>query len=325
MHSYSTERILPIFEGKTVLVTGGAGHIGSHIVDEIPADVKRAIIYDNFAEGRESNIEHLTSGKVELVRRDIRDYEDLNKAMKGVDYVFHTASILLLECRDHPDKALDVNVKGTYNVIRACIENKVKKVVFSTTGSVYGDPLYMPMDENHPYNSETLYGTTKIAGEHLFRDFYRSNGLQYVGLRYFNIYGPRQHYKGAYAQIIPRWFDKVLYNGLPLVINGDGTQTMDMTYVTDVAKANILAMVSDVTNDFINVGTGKQWSIVQIKEAMERVVGYKLPATFIPQDVNLVKRRQCSTEKAKKLIGFEAEVQIEEGLRRYYDWRQGNS
>jgi len=313
-------------ENSIVMVTGGAGHIGSHVVDEVLSYFpEKVIIYDNFAEGRESNIVHLAKDPaVEVVRRDIRDYADLTKVMKGVDYVFHTASILLLECRDHPDKALDVNIKGTYNLIRACVENKVKKVVFSTTGSVYGEPLHLPMDEEHPYNSETFYGTTKIAGEHLFRDYYRSHGLEYVGLRYFNIYGPRQHYKGAYAQIIPRWVDKVLYNDLPLVINGDGTQTMDMTYVTDVARANALAVESDVTHDFINVGTGRFWSILQIKQALDEAVGRELPVTFIPQDVNLVKRRQCSTEKAEKLLGFKYSVEMPEGIKKYYEWRQNN-
>jgi UDP-glucose 4-epimerase len=176
------------------------------------------------------------------------------------------------------------------------------------------------MDENHPYNSETLYGTTKIAGEHLCRDFYREYGLQYIGLRYFNVYGPRQHYKGAYAQIVPRWID-LLQAGEPLTIHGDGSQTMDMTYVSDVARANILALQSDVTNDFINVGTGKATSVLEVAQIMMEITGSKIPIKYISQDVNLVKHRQCSTEKAKRLIGFEAAVSVKEGIKRYYEWR----
>jgi len=307
-------------EGSKVLVSGGAGHIGSHIVDELLAkNVEKVIVYDNLAEGRVSNLQN--DARIELIRRDIRDYEDLSIAMKDVDYVFHTASILLLECRDHPDKAIDINIKGTFNVIKASIDSGVKKVIFSTTGSVYGDPSYLPMDELHPFNSETFYGTTKIAGEHLFRDYYRSHELKYVGLRYFNIYGPRQHYKGAYAQIIPRWVDRI-EAGEPLVIHGDGSQTMDMTYVSDVARANVLALESDVTNDFINIGTGESWSILQLAEIMKEISGQDLPFTFIPQDVNLVKRRKCSTEKAKDLIGFEYKIDVRTGLRMYFDWRQ---
>lgn len=311
---------------STILVTGGAGHVGSHIVDELlTSSPKKIIIYDNFAEGRESNLSQIPKdAPIEIVRRDIRDLEDVTKAMEGVDYVFHTASVLLLECRDRPEKALDVNIKGTYNVIRAAIKNSVKKVIFSSSSSVYGDPDYVPTDENHPYHSETFYGTTKIVGEHFFIDYHRSDGLNFVGLRYFNIYGTRQHYKGAYAQIIPRWVDKILYNNLPLIIHGDGSQTMDMVYVDDVVRANILALESDVTHDFINVGTGISTTILQTKEALEKVVGQELPCVFIPQDINLVKTRQGSTKKAKELLGFEAKVGVEEGLRKYYEWRLAN-
>lgn len=309
-----------MLENSTVLVSGGAGHIGSHIVDELlKENVKKIIVYDNLCEGRVSNLAN--DSRIELIRRDIRDREDLSVAMKGVDYVIHTASVLLLECRDHPDKAIDINIRGTYNVIKASIDAGVKKLIFSSSGSVYGEPIKVPMNEEHPYNSETFYGTTKITGEHLLIDHYRSSGLQFVGLRYFNVYGPRQHYKGAYAQIIPRWVDRIFANE-PLVIFGDGSQTMDMTYVTDIAKANVLALKSDVTHDFVNVGTGNQWSILQLANMMKEITGHNLPYTFIPQDVNLVKRRQCSTEKAKELIGFEYKVNVYDGLKMYYEWRK---
>ena len=305
-------------KGSRVLVTGGAGHIGSHIVDElIAAGVGSILVYDNLAEGRAFNL----PGGAEPRRRDIRDYEDLEAAMVGCDYVFHIASVLLLECRVRPRKALEVNVMGTFNVLQAAVAVGVKKVIFASTGSVYGEPLYLPMDEEHPYNSETLYGTTKIAGEHLLRNFYQTHGLEYVGLRYWNVYGPRQHYKGAYTQIVPRWFDRI-QAGKPLVIHGDGSQTMDMTYVTDTARASVLALQSAVTNDFINVGTGKATSVLEVAEIMTEIAGHDLPLTHITQDVNLVKCRQCAVEKAQKLIGFEAQISVREGIRRYWEWRQ---
>jgi UDP-glucose 4-epimerase len=310
-------------QGSRILVTGGAGHIGSHIVDELlRSGAGKVVVYDNLSAGRDSNLAHIPrDGRLELVRNDIRDYEDLEVALCGCDYVFHVASVLLLECRDRPLKALDVNIRGTFNVLHASVKAGVKKVIFSSTGSVYGEPLYLPMDENHPYNSETIYGTTKISGEHLCRDFYREHGLQYVGLRYFNVYGTRQHYKGAYAQIIPRWID-CIRAGEPLVIHGDGTQTMDMTFVTDVARANVLALKSGVTNDFINVGTGKATSVSEVAALMMEITGHKIPITYVQQDVNLVKKRQCSIEKANRLIGFEACIDVREGIRLYYEWRQ---
>lgn len=310
-------------EGSRVLVTGGGGHIGSHVVDELlQTGVEKIVIYDNMSEGRASNLAHIANDKrLEIWRDDIRDPEDLEVAMRGCDYVFHVASLLLLECRDHPLKAIDVNIRGTFNVLQAAVKNGVKKVVFSSTASVYGEPLFVPMTEDHPYNSTMIYGTTKIAGEHLLRNFYQEHGLEYVGLRYCNVYGPRQHYKGAYAQIIPKWIDRI-QAGEALVIHGDGSQTMDMIYVTDIARSNVLALKSDVTNDFINAGTGKVTSVSEVAQIMMEVSGSTLPLTFIAEDVNLVKRRQCSIEKAKQLLGFEAQIGVQEGIRRYYEWRQ---
>ena len=309
-----------MLENSTVLVTGGAGFIGSHIVEEVlKSNPKKVIVYDNLSEGRVSNLPN--DKRIELVRRDIRDIDDLHTSMYGVDFVFHTASTLLLESRDRPSKAIDVNIKGTYNVIKSAAETSVRKIIFSSSGSVYGQPLYVPMDEDHPYNSELLYGTTKITGEHLLKDWYKSHGLPFVALRYFNIYGPRQHYIGAYAQIIPKWIDNIEV-GEPIVIYGDGSQSMDMTYVTDVARANVLALESNATHDFINIGTGKEWTILQLSDIMKEIVGEDLQIEFVPKDVSLVTRRQCSTEKAEKLIDFKYQIDIRTGLRSYWNWRQ---
>jgi UDP-glucose 4-epimerase len=306
-----------------VLVTGGAGHIGSHVVDAVLAEgASSIVVYDNFAEGNLRNLESaLQTRQVEVVSRDIRDYEDLLAAMKGCDFVFHTASIMLLEARAMPRKAIDTNVIGTFNVLQAAAKSGVQKVVFSSTGSVYGEPVYLPMTEDHPYNNETIYGATKIAGEQFCRNFQREHKLAFAALRYFNVYGTRQHIKGAYAQIVPRWYD-LMTNRQPITIFGDGSQTMDMTYVEDVARANVLAAEADVTADFFNVGTGTATSVKQVFDYLKEPLGYDLDPKYVEQDVNLVKRRQCSTEKAERILGFQARVSVPEGLIKYVQWRE---
>jgi UDP-glucose 4-epimerase len=310
-------------KGSTVLVTGGAGHIGSHVVDGVLAEgADKVIIYDNFAEGKLHNLDQaMAAGRVQLVTRDLRDYDDLEAATMGCDFVFHTASIMLLEARERPQKAIEVNIGGTFNVLKAAVKAGVQKVIFSSSGSVYGEPLYVPMDEDHPYNNETMYGATKIACEHFLRNFYRDHKLKFVGLRYFNVYGTRQHIKGAYAQIVPRWYD-MMTNGESVTIFGDGEQTMDMTYVSDVARANILAAKSDAGHDFLNVGTGESTSVNQVFGILKDLAGYSLTPTYKPVDVNLVKRRQCSPVKAEQTIGFRSTVTVPEGLRLYVEWRK---
>jgi UDP-glucose 4-epimerase len=314
---------MPSIKRSKVLVTGGAGHIGSHVVDAILAEgASHVIVYDNFAEGNLRNLESaLETGQVDVVARDIRDYEDLEAAMKGCDFVFHTASIMLLEARVLPRKAIETNITGTFNVLQAAARHGVQKVVFSSTGSVYGEPLYLPMDENHPYNNETIYGATKIAGEQFCRNFQREHKLAFAALRYFNVYGTRQHIKGAYAQIVPRWYD-LMTNGQPITIFGDGSQTMDMTYVEDVARANVLAAKADVRSDFFNVGTGTATSVRQVFDYLKELVAYDLQPIHQECDVNLVKRRQCSTEKAELVLGFKAQVSVPEGLEKYVEWRE---
>jgi UDP-glucose 4-epimerase len=314
---------MPLLKGSKVLVTGGAGHIGSHVVDAILAEgASRVIVYDNFAEGNLRNLESaLETDQVDVVARDIRDYEDLEAAMKGCQFVFHTASIMLLEARVMPRKAIETNITGTFNVLQAAAKQGVQKIVFSSTGSVYGEPLFLPMDENHPYNNETIYGATKIAGEQFCRNFQREHKLAFAALRYFNVYGTRQHIKGAYAQIVPRWYD-LMTNEQPITIFGDGSQTMDMTYVEDVARANVLAAKAEVTSDFFNVGTGTATSVRQVFDYLKELVSYDLKPIYQECDVNLVKRRQCSTEKAEQVLGFKAQVSVPEGLEKYVEWRE---
>ena len=311
---------------STVLIIGGAGTIGSHIADalvnERPAKIK---IFDNFSEGKMENLEGVFSQKfvpIEIISADIRSSEDLHSAMQGVDYVFHEASLLLLESEVKRQKAIDVNVQGTFNVFSACVKNNIKKIVWASSASVFGDPLYLPVDEQHPYNNQTFYGATKIMGEQMAVNFHHQMGLKQVGLRYYNVYGPRQSIKGAYAQILPRWLDKI-DEKQPIVIFGDGTQSMDMIYVKDIARANLLALKADVENEFFNIGTGIETTVKQLADILIQVTGFNQQPIIEPRDINLVKKRRCSTEKSEKLIGFKSSTSVLEGVKAYIQWRQG--
>jgi len=314
---------MPELRGSTVLVTGGAGNIGSHIVDAlVKEEVGKIIVYENFSEGEIENLEWaMQNGPVEIVRADIRDSEDLDIVMRGVDYVFHVASMLLLESKARPRKAMEVNIMGTFNVLEAAVKHNVRKVIFSSSASVFGDPLHLPVDENHPFNNFTFYGGTKLAGEQFCTNFYHDRGLQFCGLRYYNVYGPRQGIKGAYAQVLPRWLDRI-DEGQPLVIFGDGSQSMDLIFVRDIARANILALKSDATNEFFNIGTGIETSVRDLANLIMEIKDFKIPPHYEPHDVNLVKRRRCSTEKSERLIGFKASVPLRQGLEEYIQWRE---
>ncbi|HEC92787.1 MAG TPA: NAD-dependent epimerase/dehydratase family protein [Candidatus Atribacteria bacterium] len=262
--------------GTKVLVIGGAGFIGSHLVDELrKEEVEEIVIYDNFSRGSYDNIEEALKDprvKVFELGGDILHTDILNEAVKGKDYVFHLAALWLLHCYDYPRSAFHVNIEGTFNVLEACVRHGVKKLIFSSSASVYGDAVEIPMTEEHPYNNKTFYGATKIAGEHMCRAFYHRYGLNYAGLRYMNVYGPRQDYKGTYIAVIMKILDR-LDKGLPPIIYGDGSQAYDFIYVTDTARANICAMKSTATDSFYNVGTGKQTSIKELAELILKITG----------------------------------------------------
>jgi len=244
---------------KRVMVIGGAGFVGSHVVDELlKTTVKEVIIYDNFFRGTMDNIEDaLKDKRVTLSQHsgDILHEDILARAMEGVDGVIHLAALWLLQCHEYPRSAFDVNIRGTFNVIDACIKNKVKRVVYSSSASVYGNALQLPMTEEHPYNNFTFYGATKIAGEHMFKSLGSRYNLPWAGLRYMNVYGPRQDYKGAYIAVMMKILDN-LDKGIPPVVFGDGSQQYDFIYVGDVARANVLAMQADTTGENYNVGRG---------------------------------------------------------------------
>lgn len=314
-------------KGAKVLVIGGAGFIGSHVVDElIKEDVGEIAIYDNFSRGSFDNIETALKDprvKVFELGGDILQTDILNEAVKGKDYVFHLAALWLLHCYDYPRSAFKVNIEGTFNVLEACVRHKVKKLIYSSSASVYGDAIAIPMTEEHPYNNKTFYGATKIAGEHMCRAFYCRYGLDYVGLRYMNVYGARQDYKGAYIAVIMKILDQ-LDQGLPPVIYGDGSQSYDFIYVSDVARANVCALKSTATDTCYNVGSGTQTSIKELANLILELTGKDLQIKYEPAGQTFVKNRIGDPAKATREIGFKYQINLAEGLELLKKWRDSH-
>lgn len=308
---------------KKLLVIGGAGFVGSHVVDQLTQEsVREIVVLDNFVRGTRANLRQATQDdRVRVVEGSITNVELLRDLMQDTDYVFHLAALWLYECVHQPRAALEVNVVGTYNVVEAAQQAGVKKVVYSSSASVYGDAVEVPMTEDHPFNNRTMYGATKIAGEQFFRVFYEQHGLDYVGLRYMNVYGPRMDYKGTYVSVIMKVLDRIK-QGLPPVIFGDGSQSYDFIHVEDVARANILALKSDATDDFFNVGMGVKTTINELVHLLLRITGSDLKPEYRPQEQMFVTHRVGSTEKAEAELSFRAKVPLEEGLRSVVKWRK---
>ncbi len=304
------------------MVIGGAGFVGSHIVDQLlaeqPAEV---IVYDNFVRGTRANVQQAASDpRVRVVDASITDIPTLRREMEGVDGVFHLAALWLGECVDTPRAAVDVNIVGTYNVIEAARDLGIKRVVYSSSASVYGDAISVPMTEEHPFNNRTMYGATKIAGEQMFRAIFEQTKLSYVGYRYMNIYGPRMDYKGTYVSVIMRVLDRIAEGKAP-VIFGDGSQSYDFVYVTDIARANILGMKADVADEFFNIGMGVRTTINEMVDMLLELTGSNLKPEYKPQEKMFVQHRIGSTEKAERLLGFKANVPLIDGLREVVQWR----
>jgi UDP-glucose 4-epimerase len=315
-------------KGKKFLVIGGAGFIGSNVVAELlKHDVEKVIIYDNFARGNNENIsEHLKDPRCEIFPDggDIRDLDILDKAVSQVDGVFHLAAMWLLHCKDYPRTAFEVNIQGTFNVLEACVKNKVERLVYSSSASVYGDAIETPMEETHPFNNRNFYGATKIAGEAMARAFHDRYGLSYAGLRYMNVYGPNQDQTAAYTGVIPIMLNKIDSGETP-EINGDGSQAYDFVSVEDTARCNVLAMQSEINDEFYNVGTGVQTSIKTLCEKILELKGSDLKVKFNPYSAEdarqFVQNRIGSTTKAKEQLGFIATDSLEMGLRSLIAWR----
>jgi len=310
--------------GKRILVIGGAGLIGSHIVEQlIGTDVAEVVIYDNFCRGTLANLEAaLRDPRVSIhdVGGDILQTDILAAAMKGIDGVVHLAALWLLQCHSYPRSAFEVNIRGTFNVLEACRDAGVKRLIYSSSASVYGDAVEIPMTEGHPFENRTFYGATKIAGEAMARAFNARYGLDYVGLRYMNVYGPRQDYRGAYIAVMMKMLDRI-DRGQPPVLYGDGSQSYDFVYVEDVARANVCALQSEATDRFYNVGTGIGTSIKALAELLLELTGSDLALRFEPAGQTFVTHRIGSTAAAIRDLGFTAKMPLREGLARLIAWR----
>ena len=308
---------------KKFLVIGGAGFIGSHVVDQLlKEDVKEVIVYDNFSRGSEENLkEAMKDKRLTIIKGDILHRDFLEKAMEGVDGVFHLAAVWLLHCHEYPETAFDVNIKGTFNVIMSAIKQKVGKLVFSSSASVYGNALELPMTEDHPYNNETFYGATKIADEHMFKSLGKRYGLNWVGLRYMNVYGPRQDYHGAYTAVMHKIIDRLEEKKKP-ILYGDGSQQYDFVYVGDVARANICAMKSKATGKNYNVGTGIGTSLKELTQVIIDLYGAKTSIEYKPAGLTFVTNRIGSTKMAEKELGYKWKTNLKVGMKKLIEWRK---
>jgi len=312
-------------EGKKVLVTGGAGFIGSHIIgallDEGCAEI---VAIDNMVRGRPENLaDALAHDSVRLLEGDIRDHTLMDALVKDADLVFHQAALRITQCAEEPRQALEVMVGATYDLLELCVKHQVEKVVAASSASIYGMADQFPITEfHHPYNNRTLYGAAKTFNEGLLRSFQQMYGLNYVALRYFNVYGPRMDICGVYTEVLIRWMERIAAGEPPLIF-GPGDQTMDFVEVRDVARANILAAKAEVTDEVFNVASGTETSLNQLADALLRVMGSNLRPEHLPErKVNPVQRRLADIAKAQRLLGFKAMIPLEAGLDRLVGWWQ---
>ncbi|OGK35004.1 NAD-dependent epimerase [Candidatus Roizmanbacteria bacterium RIFCSPLOWO2_01_FULL_37_13] len=308
---------------STILVTGGAGFIGSYLVEELLSyNPKKIFVVDNLIRGTLDNIKgFIKTSKVDFIKDDIGNKNLMENLMSKSDYCFHLAALRLNACANDPKKAYEVMVKATFNLIEAAKKYKVKKIVYSSSASVYGLAGHFPTPEiEPPYDNKTIYGAAKLFGEQMFRSYHHMYGLDYVTLRYFNVYGPRMDTHGKYTEVMIKWLDRIREKKNP-VINGDGSITMDFVYAADAAKANILALTSEISDDIFNIASGEETSLRKLLELLLRVNSSKLKSIFRPETmVNPVKRRWADISKAKKLLNFRPEVSLEEGLERLSSW-----
>lgn len=312
--------------GQKFVVIGGGGLIGSHTVEALTReDVGEVLIYDNFVRGSRDNLRGaLKDPRVKIydVGGDILQSDILETALDGADGVFHFAALWLLQCHEFPRSAFDVNVRGAFNVMDACVKKNVKRLVYSSSASVYGDAVTEPMDEDHPFNNKNFYGATKICGEAMLRAYHHRYGLDYVGLRYMNVYGPRQDYRGAYIAVIMKMLDAIDQDKGPTVL-GDGSEAFDFVAVEDCAAANVCGMKASTTDRFYNVGTGKRTSLSELASLLIEITGCRKPVNYAPRSqATLVRNRIGCPKRAAAEIGFRAEIGLREGLEHVIQWRR---
>lgn len=314
--------------GAQILITGGAGFVGSHIADALLAGGARKVIaVDNLVRGNLDNIAAARAhgDRYQFVEGDIRDRELVGRLTAGCDYVFHQAALRIIACAADPRAGHEVMMDGSFNVLEAAIEHKVKKLIAASSASVYGEADRQPIEEDHPYANRTLYGAAKIALEHYLRSFNEMYGLPYVALRYFNLYGPRMDMTGVYTEVMVRWMDRI-EAGEPPIIFGKGDQSMDFIYIDDCVRANLLALTGTVSDDVFNVATGVETSLLELCHLMLELMGRPdlAPQFQDERKVNPVRRRQGGVAKARRLLGFASQVDIRRGLSDLIAWRRAN-
>ena len=305
-----------------IAVIGGAGLIGSHIVDALVREpVSEVIVIDNFVRGTRDNLAAaLVDSRVRVVNASMTDVAAVRRELRGVNGVFLLASLWLGECLHEPRTAWETSILGTWNVIEACLEHRVRRVVYSSSASVYGNAVTVPMTEDHPFKNVTTYGATKIACEQMFRAMYAQHGLPYLAYRYMNVYGPRMDHRGTYVSVIMKVLDRIAAGERP-VIFGDGSQVYDFIDVRDVARANLLGMQAEAADEAVNIGGGLGTSINELVHLLLELTGSRLEPEYRPEEQSFVTRRIGSTEKAERLIGFRATTPLREGLERLLAWR----
>lgn len=310
--------------GSKILVTGGAGLVGSHIVDLLVAEGAAVTVLDSLVRGRPSHLDHARRhGAVSLIEADLRDADALRAAVKGRNYVIHQAAAWLRQCQREPRLSLDVNIIATFNLLEACVAEGVRKVVAASSSSVYGEGSYLPTDEAHPFNNDLFYGAAKITNEQHYRCFHKAYGLDYVALRYLNVYGPRQPFDAAYMDVVMHFLNRIDADEPP-IIRGDGSATVDLVHVGDAARANVLALKSDVTDEVLNVCSGTETTVKELAELLIRLSGKADTLTPVHEDLDsgLVTRRCGCPKKAEDLLGFVATTPLEDGMKSVIAWRR---
>jgi len=308
------------------LITGGAGFIGSYVAEKLLIhQPKQIIILDNLIRGSLENMKNfINNPSVKFVEGDIRNDEILEKCIVSADYVFHMAALRINACAADPKEGFEVMVRATFNLASFCVKHQVKKVIYSSTASVYGLAQHFPTPEtDHPYNNQTFYGGAKIWGEQLFRSFKFMYGLDYVALRYFNVYGSRMDTDGKYTEVMIKWLNCIRENKAPAIF-GDGNDSMDFVHVSDIAKANVLALLSEATDEAFNIGNQVETSLLQLLDALLKVNKCQLRPDFFPTNsINPVNRRIADITKAKKKIGYSSSITLAEGLQELSNWYFG--
>ena len=317
-------------DGAKILVTGGCGLIGSTTIDQLLANENpgEIVIFDNLVRGSMRNVEKiLQDPRVRLVKGDIRDRAATEAVTEGMDAVIHMAAIRITACAADPREAMEVMNDGTYNVVEAAHKANVNRVLTASSASIYGMADTFPTTErHHPYNNDTWYGASKVMLEGLFRSFHAMYDLDYVAMRYFNVYGPRMDIHGKYTEVLVRWMQRI-EEGVPPLILGDGLTSMDFIYIEELARANVLALKSDATDEVFNIASGVETNLNELAATLMKVMDADpdmVPEYGPERKVNAVPRRLADTSKAKQLLGFETQVDLEEGLRRLVDWWRAN-